>query len=235
MNAALILAGGKGERMHGATPKQYVEAKGRPLIAHSLRRFRDCAAIECILVVAEKAWRGFVSELAAREGIAKLRGFADPGETRQESVFSGLLAMEAFTDAEDIVLVHDAARPALTEAIILACISEALRRDGATPALPVRETIYESADGRGITALLGRDGLYVGQTPEGYRFGKYLAAHRSATRAELAGTRGGSELAFRFGMDIGLFPGDERNVKITTAEDLARFERFAEHEGGGAE
>jgi 2-C-methyl-D-erythritol 4-phosphate cytidylyltransferase len=139
--------------------------------------------------------------------------------------------MEGLMKEDDVVLVHDAARPAVTEATILACIEEARKRDGATPVLPVRETIYRSGDGRGVSALLDRGELYVGQTPEGYRFGKYLAAHRNATRAELAATRGSSEIAFRFGMDVGLFPGDERNFKITTAEDLERFERLAENGG----
>jgi 2-C-methyl-D-erythritol 4-phosphate cytidylyltransferase len=232
MNAALILAGGTGERIPGlAMPKQYHPVRGRPLIAYSLRRFQDCAAITGIFVVAEEAWRGPIGEWLAREGIAKFLGFADPGETRQESVFAGLLAMESRMKEDDIVLVHDAARPAVSEALILACIEEARRRDGATPALRVRETIYQSADGRRVSALLDRDELYIGQTPEGYRFGKYLAAHRSATRAELAGTRGSSELAFRFGMDVGLFPGDERNFKITTRADLESFRRLAENGG----
>jgi 2-C-methyl-D-erythritol 4-phosphate cytidylyltransferase len=233
MNAALILAGGRGERMRERTvPKQYCKVKGRPLIAYSLRRFQDCAAIAGILVVAEEAWRGLIGEWLAREGIAKFLSFADPGETRQESVFAGLLALEGLMREDDIVLVHDAARPAVTEALILACIEEARRRGGATPALRVRETIYRSGDGRRVSALLDRGELYVGQTPEGYHFGKYLAAHRNATRAELAGTRGSSELAFRFGMDVGLFPGDERNFKITKAEDLERFERLVEKEEG---
>jgi 2-C-methyl-D-erythritol 4-phosphate cytidylyltransferase len=228
MNAALILAGGSGERMRGlAVPKQYHPVKGIPLIAYSLRGFQDCAAISRILVVAEKSWRGLIDEWIAREGIAKFFGFADAGETRQESVCAGLLALEDLTDKDDIVLVHDAARPAVTEELILACIAETARRDGATPVLPVRETIYRSEDGRGVSALLDRDKLYIGQTPEGYRFGKYLKAHRSITAAELARIRGSSEIAFRFGLDIGLFPGDERNFKITTNEDLERFERSA--------
>jgi 2-C-methyl-D-erythritol 4-phosphate cytidylyltransferase len=229
MNTALILAGGRGERMLGlAVPKQFHPVRGRPVITYTLRRFQDCAAITGILVVAEEAWRGMIGEWLARDGCTKFLGFADPGETRQESVFAGLLAMEGLMKEDDVVLVHDAVRPAVTEALILACIEEARQRGGATPALRVRETIYRSVDGSRISALLNRNELCVGQTPEGYRFGKYLAAHRSVTRAELAGTRGSSELAFRFGMEVGLFPGDDRNFKITTIEDLERFERLEE-------
>ncbi|MDR2133384.1 MAG: 2-C-methyl-D-erythritol 4-phosphate cytidylyltransferase [Clostridiales Family XIII bacterium] len=229
MNAALILAGGKGERLIGRDkPKQFVEVGGEPLIAHGLRSFEACAEIARIVVVAEDRWRGLISKCVERNGISKFVRFADAGAARQESVFSGLLAMEDFMRADDLAVVHDAARPAVTERLIRACVAEAARRDGATPVLPVRETIYRSEDGRGVSGLLDRDELFVGQTPEAYKFEKYLAAHREATREELARTRGGSEIAFRFGMDIGLFPGDEANFKITARADLERFERSLE-------
>jgi 2-C-methyl-D-erythritol 4-phosphate cytidylyltransferase len=229
VNAGLILAGGKSERIPGlSVPKQYCSPNGRPLIAYSLRAFQSCDAIFGIVVVADEAWRPFVSDLIGREEITKFLGFADPGATRQASVYSGLLAPEHRMREDDIVVVHDAARPMVTEKLIRECIEEASRRDGATPALRVSDTIYKSADGRSVCALLNREELFAGQTPEAYRFGKYLAAHRALSEAELSRIRGGSEIAFGFGMDIGLIQGDENNFKITTAADLERFRLLSE-------
>jgi 2-C-methyl-D-erythritol 4-phosphate cytidylyltransferase len=231
MNVALILAGGTGERMRGLfVPKQYHPPEGRPLIAYCLRAFQKCEAISRIVIVAEEAWQRFVRDLIEREEVTKFSDFADPGITRQQSVYAGLRVLEGSMSEDDLVVVHDAVRPMVREKLIRACIEEALRRDGATPVLRVNDTIYRSKDGHAIFDLLNRQELYAGQTPEAYRFGKYLAAHKALTDVEMARIHGSSEIAFGFGMDIGLFPGDEENFKITTVSDLERFRLLMESE-----
>lgn len=131
------------------------------------------------------------------------------------------------------MIVQDAVRPCTSDAVLSALI-EAVKTgaDGAMPVLSVRETIYQSADGRCISGLLERDSLYIGQAPEIFRFGKYYAAHQGMSSAELGRVRGSSEIAHRAGMDIRLIQGSASNYKITTPEDLERFRGQMERREG---
>jgi 2-C-methyl-D-erythritol 4-phosphate cytidylyltransferase len=153
--------------------------------------------------------------------------YAKPGISRQHSIHSGLLALKRYGPAR--VVIHDAARPLVTARDITASVRAAAGFDGATPVLPVTDTIYGSADGKTIDKTLCRDGLFAGQTPECYDFEKYLAAHEKLTDDEMSRIRGSSELAARFGMRIALAKGNPDNFKVTTNADLERFRTAAEN------
>jgi 2-C-methyl-D-erythritol 4-phosphate cytidylyltransferase len=218
MNAGLILAGGKGERLTGqGKPKQFIEVGGKPLILYCLQAFEQCPDISLICVVIAEDRRDILNG----EYI-----YANPGKSRQHSSRSGLLALKPYNPAR--VVIHDAARPLVTAEDITALIRAAEGFDGATPVLPVTDTIYRSADGKTIGEALNRDELFAGQTPECYDFKKYLAAHEKQTDDELSVIRGGSELAARAGMRIALAEGSPDNFKITTNADLERFRETAE-------
>jgi 2-C-methyl-D-erythritol 4-phosphate cytidylyltransferase len=215
MNAGVVLAGGKSERLaEFGIPKQFLDVGGVTVVAYALNALERCADIDKIVVVASEIWRCKIPVTA------KLYAFTEPGETRQHSIYNGLLALRDTLGDDDFVVIHDAARPFATARDVGACIRAACGYDGATPALPLNDTVYKSSDGSTITALLKRDELFAGQTPECYAFGKYLAAHEGA---DLSGIRGSSELAFNAGMKIRLFGGNPRNIKITTSEDLEYF------------
>jgi 2-C-methyl-D-erythritol 4-phosphate cytidylyltransferase len=215
MNAGVVLAGGKSERLaESGVPKQFLDVAGSPLVVYALNAFEQCAGIDKIVVVAPEIWRHKIP------GTVKFHAFADPGETRQHSIYNGLLALRDTLGDDDFVVIHDAARPFATAREVDGCIRAACGYDGATPALPLKDTVYRSTDGETITALLNRDELLAGQTPECYVYGKYFAAHEGT---DLSGVRGGSELAFNAGMKIRLFAGNPRNIKITTSEDLKYF------------
>jgi 2-C-methyl-D-erythritol 4-phosphate cytidylyltransferase len=220
VNAGLVLAGGVGTRLTSGIPKQFIEVAGKPLIMYCLMSFERCADISFIEIVAAEAWRDRISEWIEYGRIRKFRQFAAPGPTRAHSVRNGLLALSGELGAEDTIVIHDAARPLVTEADISRCVKASVGRDGATPVVRPRDTVYRSADGERISALLNRDELFAGQTPECYNFTKYLAAHRAPAEGEPARATGGSEIAFRSGMDIRLYEGNERNIKVTTEADL---------------
>jgi 2-C-methyl-D-erythritol 4-phosphate cytidylyltransferase len=218
MNAGLILAGGKGERLAGHDkPKQFVEVGGKALILYCLQAFEQCPDISLICVVIAEDRRGVLGGDYV---------CAEPGKSRQHSSYSGLLALKRYNPAR--VVIHDAARPLVTARDITALIRAADNFDGATPVLPVTDTIYTSADGKTIDKTLNRDGLFAGQTPECYDFEKYLAAHEKLTDDELSGIRGSSELAARLGMRIALTKGNQGNFKVTTNADLERFRMIVE-------
>lgn len=132
--------------------------------------------------------------------------------------------IRSFAKDSDIVLVHDAARPLLSEQIITDSLSAVEGHDGVLPILSMKDTIYKSEDGRRIDALLDRDQLFAGQAPETFRIGAYYQANRRLRLDQMLSINGAAEPAFMAGLDIVMIAGDEDNFKITTKKDLERFE-----------
>ena len=126
-----------------------------------------------------------------------------------------------------MVLIHDAARPMVSQELITSCLMACATHDGAMPVLPMKDTVYESVDGQVITRLLERQHVYAGQAPEAFRYGKYLEAYRRLSPAQIASLHGSTEPAIMAGMDIAMLSGDENNYKITTPMDLKRYQQEA--------
>lgn len=228
MNIGLILAGGVGTRMGADRPKQYLLAGGKPIIAYALKIFENHPQIDRLILVADETWRDYINEWIEREHITKPLDYAMPGKTRQHSIYNGLKCCSSYAGERDVVIVHDAARPLVSDQIISDCIAGALEKGGSMPVIPVKDTVYRSVDGNTITNLLTRSEIFAGQAPEGFLFGRYYEIHNSVTDEEIGATAGSSEIAYRHGMEIKLVEGSERNFKITGREDLERFEQILE-------
>ena len=121
------------------------------------------------------------------------------------------------------MLIHDAARPCLSEALITACIDALDGHDGALPVLPMKDTVYLSRDGKSVSSLLNRQEIFAGQAPELFVLGKYYEANERLFPQKILQVNGSTEPAILAGMDIAMIPGDEGNYKITTKADLERF------------
>ncbi len=234
-NIALILAGGTGTRMGTDIPKQYIPVDGKMIVTRTLECFYEHPEIDDIQIVAAEAWRdAFCSEQEAfffsqkLDFQKKFRGFSLPGETRQVSILNGLRDIAAFAEDEDVVIVHDAARPLVSERLISAGIQAVKNHDGIMPGIPMKDTVYESTDGVHISKLLRREHIVAGQAPEFFRFKKYIDANEALDMDTMMKINGASEPAILAGMDIGIIPGDERNFKITTLEDLTRYKEIVE-------
>ncbi len=241
MNIALCLSGGGGTRLGGDIPKQYIRVGGRMVISYSLQVLMRSEWIDAIVVVAAAQWqdeicRELISEEDSFDGTAMVGSrekrlyFADPGENRQLSILSGMEAMEKLIEGEkeSTVFIHDAARPLLSEDQISACFEALSGHDGVMPVLPMKDTVYYSEDGKGISSLLQREKIFAGQAPELFLFDRYLAATRALLPDRIMQIKGSGEPAVLAGMDIVMIPGDEGNFKITTAADLERFRSMAE-------
>lgn len=224
MNTAIILAGGIGSRMGADRPKQFLMVQDKPIISYCFDIFQKHNEIDNIVVVVSEQWQDFVEEYAAKYGITKICGYAPAGKTRQHSIYNGLKCIEVNAPDTDIVIVHDAARPLVSDEIITDCIKGATEYDGAMPVISVKDTVYQSKDGCGIDCLLKRSELFAGQAPESFKFRKYLNIHNEVSDEEIGLTAGSSEIAYRHGMEIRMVKGSERNLKITTVEDLESFE-----------
>lgn len=238
MNIALILSGGTGARLGADIPKQYIKINERMIISYCLETFCRCDAIDAIWVVAHEDWHvaiekemqsigeGKLGFDKQQTGASKLKGFSQPGETRQRSIYNGLKDIAEFAFEDDIIIIHDAARPLVTEMTIRELLVQATSHDGAIPVLPMKDTVYFSEDGQRITSLLERKCVYAGQAPESFKFGKYYEANKSLLPDEIYRINGSTEPAILAGLDIAMIAGDENNFKITTKQDLVRFERI---------
>ncbi|MCI8454962.1 MAG: 2-C-methyl-D-erythritol 4-phosphate cytidylyltransferase [Lachnospiraceae bacterium] len=234
MNIGILLAGGTGTRLGTEIPKQYIKAGGRAVMTYSLECLCRHEKIDAVQIVAEPAWRAQITEwLLKYDPGRKFRGFCAPGQTRQLSVFYALKEIKNYAEAEDCVLIHDAARPLLSAEQVTECLA-AVREghDGALPVLPMKDTVYQSRDKKTVSCLLERKEIFAGQAPEAFRFGKYYEANRRLFPEQIYGINGSTEPAVLAGMDILMIPGDEENFKITTKADLDRFCRILQERDG---
>lgn len=199
-------------------PKQYLPLAGQPLIRHTVAALRRHPAIGPIVVVIDPARTATAA--AALDGLA-VEPFVAGGADRQDSVLAGLEALAALDKPPERVLIHDAARPFIDNALIDGVLTALKRHPAALPAIPVVDTLKRGDDGlAGVT--VPRDGLYRAQTPQGFRFESILDAHR---RFEGDSLTDDAALAEAAGLAVALTPGREENFKVTTPEDLARAER----------
>ncbi len=249
MVTALLLSGGTGMRMGVETPKQYIEVNGKPIIAYGLQTLLSHEGIDAVQIVADAMWRetilncmehlrsgghDSISPEKKDRGIEKFRGFSAPGKTRQLSILNGLEDIGRYAADADYVLIHDAARPLVSAAMLTECLAAAAEHEGALPVLPMKDTVYFSEDGTSVASLLDRSRIFAGQAPEAFLFGKYREAVRALLPERILQINGSTEPAIMAGMDIAMIPGDEGNFKITTRADLVRFQEVVWHESMGA-
>lgn len=215
--AAIVVAAGRGERAGGGMPKQYRPLAGTPVIRLVLRNLAAAGSISAIQPVI--ASDGAPLFAAACDGISVLPPVLG-GTTRQASVLAGLEALAG--ESPDIVLVHDAARPFVTPALIARAI-EAGKSGAAIPALAITDTVKSVAD-NSVTGTLDRATLRTVQTPQAFDFKMLLAAHRKAAAAGRNDFTDDAALAEWAGSTVSVFEGDPGNIKLTAPEDFARAE-----------
>ena len=207
------------------------------ILTYSLETLVYSPVIDEIQIVAEEEWREFIVADARKHGIPteKIKGFAIPGYNRQTSILNGMqnilrqkngIVDVGNVDEKDNLLIHDAARPLLTEKQLRDCFAMLPGHDGVMPSLPMKDTIYLSQEGDKVSELIERERLFAGQAPEVFNFRKYYLANISLMPNRIAFINGSTEPAVMAGMDIVMIPGDEKNFKITTKEDLDRFQTF---------
>jgi 2-C-methyl-D-erythritol 4-phosphate cytidylyltransferase len=225
MNIAIILSGGVGSRMNMDIPKQYIEVNGKPIIGYCLETFLNNKNIDKIVITISNEWRLFVSEFLDRESLYSKCYFAEAGESRQHSIYNALKKIRALGASEDdVVIIHDAARPLVSQKLINDCLMKIKDADAIIPVIPVKDTTYYSKDGVKIDSLLNRTHLWAGQSPESFRFGKYFRVHEQSSYDELLSINGSMEIAYKSGLCCQMISGDPMNFKITTIEDLSNFE-----------
>ena len=210
--AVLIVAAGRGTRAGGDIPKQWRQIAGRPVADWTIDAFRNSPLIDRIVLVLH---RDDLHRGADYPDVLVTTG----GATRDASVLAGLQALQGSGCTR--VLIHDVARPLVSQRLI-AEVVDALKTDkAAAAALPLTDALWRGAAGT-VTGTQDRSGLFRAQTPQGFHFADILAAHLAHPR----GAADDVEVARRAGIDVTIVQGDEANLKITTPEDFARAEQL---------
>ncbi|MBK5240774.1 2-C-methyl-D-erythritol 4-phosphate cytidylyltransferase [Clostridium sp.] len=221
MNIAIILAGGKGTRMGIVDqPKQFIDIYGKPIVVHTIEAFDIHEQIDAIAVVCLKEWHEDIKIWTRKFELNKVRWIVDGGETRQESVLNGLRAIEEDVKPDDIVVIHDAARPLISHRIIVGNIEGAKEYGAVDTVIPTSDTIIQSVDDNTISSIPVRKELYIGQTPQSFKYSTIYDAHKSAAKSKLQDSTDDCRLVLNYGEKVHLVAGDKLNFKITTMEDL---------------
>lgn len=223
MNVACILAGGLGTRMQcaqtGPVPKQYYPLGDRPIVLWSILAFDACHAIDRLCIVAAADWHARIQSWLRQAGVRTPFLFALPGPERFDSAYHAIVALEPICAPEDIVLFHDAARPLVSQRIIVENIALAQTYGAVYTALPSQDTIIESQQAALLSRIPARHTVYQGQTPQSFRYGLIAQAHAQFRANPSGAVTDDCTLVHRMGHPVVLCAGEKRNFKITTPED----------------
>lgn len=243
--AAIILAGGRGTRMGGDTPKQYILIGEYPLIYYSIKAFEDSFVDEIVLVCAEEDRQFCTSEIVEKYGFKKVKSVVAGGRERYHSVHNGLVALRCVSEGEakdpcDIVFIHDGARPFVTGEVIERAYDSVIADHNAVVAVPAKDTVkLADPDGYAVETMR-RDLVWQVQTPQAFEFYEVYEAYSKLIHSEeeilskgILVTDDAMVLELFSDCRVKLVMGDYRNIKVTTPEDLVLAECFAKEMYGG--
>lgn len=222
MNIALLIAGGSGNRMGQDIPKQFMHVDGCPIIIHTMNCFQKHPDIDSIAVVCLKGWETVLQAYANQFNINKLKWIFPGGNSGMQSIRNGIYGLkDNGCTAEDLVLIHDSVRPLLGQDIISNNIATCKAYGYAITGIQCREAILESEDGFSAMKSIPRDKLIRTQTPQTFKLGNILKVHEEATIKGIKDSVASCTLIAEVGgREMHIVPGSEKNIKITTVEDL---------------
>jgi len=218
---AIIPAGGKGLRSGSATPKQYLKVNGKEVIVYTLQTFEKNKLVDNIIISAEPEYFNLLIRLIKKHKISKITLIVEGGKTRQDSVCNAVLSSGA--DANDLLVVHDAARALLPNDVLTNAIQTAKQKGNALVCIKAKDTLIRGK--KTIDEYLNRDEVYYVQTPQIF---KYKDLHRALNKAHSEQFVGTDEsmLVKRRGKKVNIVEGSVFNFKITTKEDVEMFRKL---------
>ena len=218
MVSAIIVAAGRGTRLAGPTPKQYLPLAGKPVLAHTLAVFAGCGHVDEIILVVPAGDLDYCRDniLPLVPADCPLR-LAAGGEHRQDSVYNGLRA--AAGQAGDQVLIHDGVRPLVTADLIGRCLDGLAAADGCVAAVPASDTLKSADAADYIIETVDRSAIWLAQTPQAFAHATIFHAHQEARKGGRQATDDAA-LVERTGGRVALVRGAAANIKITTPGDL---------------
>lgn len=223
MNVALLLAGGSGTRTEQDVPKQFFNVYEKPIILYTLEVFQKHPDIDKIIVSCLDGWHEILRAYAREAGITKLEWVVNGGENGQSSARIALEELKDICGDDDIVIIHDAIRPMVSTEIISDCIAKCRQYGSGLAAMRCQETIVESKDAVSGNKGISRGDIMRVQTPQAYRYGKVLWAHEEALKRGITEAVYTNTLMLDLGETLYFSKGSEKNLKITTMDDVEIF------------
>ncbi len=223
MNIALLIAGGSGMRMGQDIPKQFLTVNEKPVIAYTLEAFQKHPRIDEIAVVCIEGWEQILWAYAKQFNITKLKNVFVGGDNGQSSIRNGIYGLAKEHSKDDIVLIHDAIRPMVSEDIISDCLVKTEQFGNAISVIPCAEAMLETKDGESSESSYPRNELKRTQTPQGFRLGEIENLHKEALEKGITNSVASCTLMVELGKRVYFSMGSEKNIKLTTVEDIDIF------------
>lgn len=231
MNVAIIIAGGIGSRMGQEIPKQFINVGEKPVIVYTLEAFQEHPLVDAIEVVCLDGWEQVLRAYARQYKIDKLKWVVKGGASGQESIRNGVYNFEGVLAEDDICIVHDGVRPMLDPEVITDVVRVAKERGNAVTSMPYNEQIFlvDEKDSATTTQYIPRETLRRVSTPQAYRFGLLDSKYHEAFEKGVGIDRSNytNTMMVQLGVKLNFAAGSDRNIKLTTPENLEFFRAWA--------
>ena len=228
-NIAMVIAGGVGARTHQDIPKQFIHVNDVPIIIYTLQAFQNHPQIDAIEVVCLEGWHQVLWPYAKQFGISKLENIVSGGETGQDSIRNGLWdIMERHNNDDDIVMTHDAIRPMVSADVISDNIRVCRTYGNAITVIPCTSVMLKTEDSVTSDDQIPRDNLKITQTPQAFYIKEFAEIQKRAMTMDLLPSIAPCALYIEMGKKVYLSQGSEKNIKITTSEDIEIFQSLLE-------
>ena len=223
-NIVLIIAGGVGARMGQDIPKQFINVYDKPVIVYTLEAFQKHPSNDAIEVVCLDGWHDVLWAYAKQFGIAKLENIVSGGKNGQDSIRNGLYDIASrHNGSDDIVLVHDAIRPMVSNDTISDNIRVCRQYGNAITVVPCTAAMLKTFDSLSTEEQVPRDNLKITQTPQAFFLQDIIAAHKEALEKGITNSVASCTMYIELGRKLYMSAGSEKNLKLTTAEDIEIF------------
>lgn len=223
MNIALIIAGGIGQRMNQDIPKQFINVNDKPVIIYTLEAFQKHPDIHQIAVVCLDGWQDILRAYAKQFNISKLNIIVKGGENGQSSIRNGIYALKEEFCEDDIILIHDAIRPMVSADIISDAIVTCKTKGNAISVIPCAEAMLKTENKLDSDKCVPRDKLMRTQTPQAFTLKKLIWAHEKALERGITNSVASCTLMIELGEKLYFSKGSEKNIKLTTVDDIEIF------------
>lgn len=231
--SVVILAGGTGSRMKTDIPKQFIKVDNVPVIVNSISNFQNNPRINDIIVVCLRDWIDYLKQLITEYHLDKVTSIVEGGATGHDSTRNGIFSLSETMNEDDIVVIHDAARPLIPQLIINDMLDTAIKNGNACTAIPVHDTVIVTEDQRSGNTQIERSKIMRVQTPQAYRYGMIKNLYQRADEENRHDFIYANTMAITYGERIYFSTGFDCNIKLTTKEDLAFYKamkQFSEEE-----